>query len=176
MLRKQVMHMADARKPSVNTGSNDFTRMHKLAKQDFAHSIYLLPSESKKRMILKTFPEMSKEDITRQINYMDKLGEDDPLLLLQDDLYLEGGQYNISHLSPNFEITLLLAQTTGSIVLTDSDTRMSEFMKARRRSHLNTVDLWTEFTNSVHEGKAKYSIDAMFNAQLFQDHGHRMFK
>ena len=44
---------------------------------------------------------------------MKNIDENDPLTLLQDDLYEQGVQLMISSMSPNFEMLLFMTQLTG---------------------------------------------------------------
>lgn len=77
---------------------------------------------------------MSREKIDDIVQYMKTLNEDDPLALLQDDLYDHGGQLMISRMSPNFEMALFTAQVTGSAILTDSRTRWKEINLAQAKN------------------------------------------
>ena len=45
-----------------------------------------------------------------------------------------GGQFNVMKLAPNFEITMYLAQATGSCIVTDSLFRWTEVKKVSRRA------------------------------------------
>lgn len=64
--------------------------------------------------------------------------EDDPLAVLQEGSLEgegDGGQMNMFKLTPNFEITMYLAQATGACIVTDSPFRWREFRGAIRRQH-----------------------------------------
>jgi hypothetical protein len=59
------------------------------------------------------------------------LRERDPLAVLQEGS-LEGGQFTPFEMAPNFEITMYLAQATGSCIVTDSVFRWRELIAAAR--------------------------------------------
>jgi len=61
------------------------------------------------------------------------LGERDPLAVLQEGSLAgkkNGGQFTLIKMSPNFEITMYLAQATGSCIVTDSKFRWRELVAA----------------------------------------------
>jgi hypothetical protein len=86
--------------------------------------------------LLKASPgldELGLEDALRDI---EQLKERDPLAVLQEDSLAggeKGGQLNLSKLAPNFEITMYLAQATGSCIVTDSFFRWKEVKRAIRQ-------------------------------------------
>ena len=68
------------------------------------------------------------------LEYILKRRESDPITILQDDvLENDGGQLTMINMSPNFEISLYLAQATGSFIVTDSIFRWKEILHAQHR-------------------------------------------
>jgi len=69
------------------------------------------------------------------LGYIEQLKENDPLAVLQEDSLAggeKGGQLNLMKLAPNFEMTMYLAQATGSCIVTDSLFRWTEVKRAIR--------------------------------------------
>src|SRR5262249_23677759 len=70
------------------------------------------------------------------LHYIEQLKERDPLAVLQEDSLAggkEGGRLSLWKLAPNFEITMYLAQATGSCIVTDSFFRWNEVKTAVRQ-------------------------------------------
>jgi hypothetical protein len=89
-----------------------------------------------RRQLRKLKPDLDDEKVEAIIRASMRLREDDPLAVLQEgslDGGKEGGQMNMFQLAPNFEITMYLAQATGSCIVTDSPFRWNEVQGAIRR-------------------------------------------
>ncbi len=109
----------------------------RLAREDFARTQYGLPRDQLLRQVEQIMPEMSPEDQEELVDHITVQQQEDPLALLQDDLFGSGGQMTISNMAPNYEMSLFLAQATGSIILTSSQTRWEEIQHAAKG-----VDKW----------------------------------
>ncbi len=133
-LHRELLNMAEKRRVDTPINKEEAERMMELGKDDFARTMRGLSKEQLRRQIAKSSPELSREKIDDVVQYMKSLNEDDPLALLQDDLYAQGGQLMMSSMSPNFEMALFMAQVTGSTILTDSRTRWEEINTSQVRN------------------------------------------
>lgn len=70
------------------------------------------------------------------MRYIERLKNDDPLAVLQDGSLeggKNGGQFDVLKLAPNFEMTMYLAQATGSFIITDDRFRWAEILRTVSR-------------------------------------------
>lgn len=130
-LQHQMMHMAEARRGDVEIDQKEKDRMMELGKDDFARTMRGGAEEQLKKMCAKSSQKLSAKDIDDVVRYMKSLNENDPLALLQDDLFEQGGQLMTHCMAPNFEMALFMAQATGSAILTDSKARWGELAMAQ---------------------------------------------
>lgn len=145
-LRDQMLHMAKARSAYTKMDLRTDPRGNWLVREEHRRSLMLLPRDALRSQLLKASPELDEEKLQDTLRYIDRLKERDPLAVLQDDSLgggESGGQYNVMKLSPNFEMTLYLAQATGSTIVTDNSYRWSEIRKAavRRRDAQSQIGL-----------------------------------
>lgn len=130
-LHRELLNMATERRGNSPINEEETKRLMELGKDDFARTMRGFSKEQLIQQITKSSPELSRAEIDDVVQYMKSLNEDDPLTLLQDDLYTQGGQLMISSMSPNFEMALFTAQVTDSAILTDSRTRWEEIKTAQ---------------------------------------------
>ncbi|WP_316196487.1 DUF4238 domain-containing protein [Bradyrhizobium sp. SZCCHNS3053] len=136
-LRDQMFRMAQLR--SAGTTVNDLRedkQFKELARQEFQRSLLMLSQEDLRSQLLRFSPKLEKADIERALQAAELLKEQDPLAVLQPGSLgggKTGGQFNLMKLAPNFEMTLYLAQATGSFIVTDNIFRWNEIRRAVRR-------------------------------------------
>ena len=130
-VHKQMFEMAKERSKNCKIEGEEENLLIELQKEDFARSINMLPKEQQKKQITRFAPDLSTEKIDKLLKYMETQKVEDPYTLLQDDVMGEGGQLTIMSMAPNFEILFVIAQATGSILLTDSPFRWKEIKNAQ---------------------------------------------
>ena len=108
--------MADERSKGKQIVSKDKKLMEKLSREEFERTIWMIPKDKQKQQILRVFPDFTDDKVEKMLEYIERKRLADPFSLLQDDVIYggEGGQLLMSSMSPNFEMTLYIAQTTGS--------------------------------------------------------------
>lgn len=115
-----------------------------LAKEDQKRSMLLLPRDALRHQVLREPPELDGTAVEAVLDGFDRLRELDPLAVLQDGS-LEGGESGGQllpyKLAPNFEITMYLAQATGSCIVTDNQFRWRELETAAQRDMHSTPPL-----------------------------------
>jgi hypothetical protein len=142
-LRDQMLHMARARAAGTELRPSMEPRLEKIAREDFQRGLLLLPADALKAQLRKVSPDLSAADLDEALLGIEQLKERDPLAVLQEGSLAggkEGGQLNLMKLSPNFEMTMYLAQATGACIVTDSLFRWTEIQTAlaQRPNSLNS--------------------------------------
>lgn len=69
----------------------------------------------------------------------------------------------IASLSPNFEMALFIAQSTGSIILTDSRIRWEELKKSRHKVQGKVYYPFKDFLNYISSLSYVFSVDPIDN-------------
>ncbi|BEN35647.1 hypothetical protein SMKC041_22790 [Serratia marcescens] len=104
-------------------------------------------------------------------NEFEKGAESNPLVLLQKTQGGSKGQFTHFNMVPNFEMGLLIAQVTGSILVTDSNSRWKQFMSAQHRnqgianypwadtvSSLTSIPTDTKFLNTFNKSQGHFAL------------------
>jgi Protein of unknown function (DUF4238) len=134
-LRDQMLKMAKSRSRGMKIGPEEEAGFMEMIREEHKRGILLLPREALRRQVLRASPELDEEAVEAALEGFDVLRERDPLAVLQEGS-LEGGkgggQLTPFKMAPNFEITMYLAQATGSCIVTDSVFRWRELMAAAR--------------------------------------------
>ena len=135
-LRDQMLEMAKFRSRGMNVDPKEESGLKQMVEEDGKRAILLLPREGLRRLVVRTSPELDEEFVEAVLDRFDNLRELDPLAVLQEGS-LEGGEVGGQlmpyKMAPNFEITMYLAQATGSCFVTDSVFRWRELMVAAMR-------------------------------------------
>ena len=132
-LRDQMWHMAKSRSAGMQFDRREEPRIDQLMKQDLQRSLMSLPRDALRSQLLTASPGLDELGLEDAVRYIEQLKERDPLTVLQEDSLAggkKGGQLNLLKLAPNFEITMYLAQATGSCIVTDSFFRWKEVKRA----------------------------------------------
>jgi hypothetical protein len=126
-LRRQIMEEAQKRRDQVKLDDRAMESMKKLAREDFKRFIFNGSDERLRSFIKHANPNITNEKMEKLLQYIRKENEQDPLAMLRPSISGKGeGQMLISHLSPNLELGMFIAQATGSFILTNHPYRWSE--------------------------------------------------
>jgi len=141
-LRGQMLEMARFRSRGHKIDRREEVGLEQVMKGERERSLLLLSREGLRHHVLRTSPDLAEDAVEATLNGFDALRERDPLAVLQEGS-LEGGerggQFIPFKMAPNFEITMYLAQATGSCIATDSVFRWRELLAAAgRNSHGST--------------------------------------
>jgi len=135
-LRDQMFAMAKFRAQGMKVDPKEEAGFMEMMKEEQKRSMLLLPRDALRRQVVRQSPELDERAINAVLDGFDRLREQDPLAVLQEGS-LEGGkgggQLTPLKMAPNFEITMYLAQATGSCIVTDSIFRWRELILAARR-------------------------------------------
>lgn len=135
-LQRSAMELAQGRSTGLRKSERDFDMLRKLHEEDMQQTICMLPKDAQERMARRADPNATEESIQYYLQNLEKMREENPLVLLRDGVFgggEDGGQVTPFHLSPNFELMLVIAQATGAFVVTDSHHRWNELCAACHR-------------------------------------------
>lgn len=130
-LMRAMMDMATSRRGTVQS-RKDSEAYTKLAFEDFLNSIHMMPRDVKIRLLVSDFG-MPENLAEQSIDTLDANAEASPLTMLQPIEPGDGGQLMQFSMSPNYEMSLFTAQVTGSVIVTDSESRWLEYQAAQHR-------------------------------------------
>jgi len=147
-LRDQMFGMAKSRSGEVTVNPSEDSAYMEIMKSERKRSMLLMPREALRRQILRISPELNDQALEAVLSHFDALRKRDPLATLQEGSLQSGGQFIHHKMVPNFEITMYLAQATGSCVVTDSVFRWRELMAATARG-LQSASPLTQLQTAV---------------------------
>ncbi len=105
---------------------------HRLAIEDFLNLLAMLPKDKRIQALTHRFG-ITKEAAIEIISVFERNTDASPLVMLQQMHVDHSGQFIQNRVGPNYEMALLVAQVTGSVLVTDSGTRWQEFVSAQHR-------------------------------------------
>lgn len=159
-LQRQMLDMAEQRSKLLPIADEDFDLLMKLQMSDFKRSMYMLPKDVLRGQIHKAGLDVDEEAVEGILHYVDQLIAEDPLALIEDDGQRksddqgeEGGHMIMSNIMPNFEISLFLAQVTGSVLLTDNTYRWKEILSTQISDLFSIKPEWENLMSNVNSIK-----------------------
>jgi hypothetical protein len=135
-LRDQMFEMAKLRSRGIRVDSKQDPDFMNMMNDEHKRSMLLLPHDALRHQVLRISPELDEQAVEAVLDHFDIIREQDPLAVLQEGSLgggKNGGQFTHYKMVPNFEITMYLAQATGSCIVTDSVFRWRELMAATAR-------------------------------------------
>ena len=129
-LREDVLDMAQKRLRDKDLDESDIGDMRELTFADTERVLHSMSRSEQRAIIQQKFPSMSEAKLIEILQHLEEKRLRDPLALLQEDMLFEEGQLIRLNLAPNFELGLLLAQLTGSAIVTDNKHRWKEIERA----------------------------------------------
>lgn len=157
LLHLEMRAMAEHRRDSQIIDENEKELLKIMNKDDFNRILRMLPREKQIHRIRQALPEISNDELEALLEYRKVLNEQDPLVLLQEYDFSESGLFMIGSLAPNFEMALFIAQSTGSIIVTDSETRWQELRTAQSRVNGIVTYPWDDYRKVIEEQEYFFS-------------------
>ena len=117
-----------------------YTRMFT---EDLLNSTAMMPREIRIQLLISQFG-VDENVATQTIDALEGVADTSPFVMLQQVEPVGGGQFIIPKMGPNYEMALLIAQITGSILVTDSTSKWHELMEAQHRSQGIVTYPWNE--------------------------------
>tara|TARA_B110000090_G_scaffold137615_1_gene151319 strand:- start:66 stop:1214 length:1149 start_codon:yes stop_codon:yes gene_type:complete len=148
-LQHQMMSMAAKREDNSYISERDMKKAAVLGVEDLLNLTFMLPWQEKERMIRAEFPFLTDEQISTLKSEVEANAPTNPLILLQDTVMSGSGQLMMFQMNPNYEMALFIAQATGSVIVTDSETRWHEFQRAQHRDQGIVSYPWNLINNFI---------------------------
>lgn len=143
-LMRGMMEMAKERSLKQQILTNqDQHLLTSISIEDLLNSTAIMPREARIQLLIHEFG-LDEEEATNTIDELESQAEISPLMLLQKTGYKDSGQFLQFRMAPNYEMSLLIAQATGSVLVTDSSSRWQELMSAQHRVHGIASSPWSE--------------------------------
>ncbi|PKI01925.1 DUF4238 domain-containing protein [Glaciecola sp. 33A] len=133
-LMRAMMEMARERGDRRDIVTGQDRRLHfRLSTEDLLNSTVMMPREARIQLLIGQFG-LDEGAATQLIDELGRIAEVSPLTLLQQVEPRLSEQLVQFRMGPNYEMALLIAQATGSVLVTDSSTRWQELISAQHRA------------------------------------------
>ncbi len=133
-LMRAMMAMARERGDRQKILNERDHRLHfRLFTEDLLNSTAMMPKEARVQLLISEFG-LDEDVATQTIDTLEEAAEASPLVMLQQVELRDSGQFQHFRMGPNYEMALLIAQVTGSVLVTDSGSRWQELMVAQHRA------------------------------------------
>jgi len=154
-LRDQMYRMAQLRSRGLKVDPKQDAAFMELMKEEYERRMLHMPREAFGRQIRRHSPELEEKAVESVLDQFDVLRERDPLVVLQGGSLEdrdEGGHFIPLKMAPNFEISMYLAQATGSCIVTDNEYRWRELTVAARRN-AHTLPMLSQLRGEMEQAK-----------------------
>lgn len=155
-LMKAMLDMATSRRGTVKS-ERDIEAYTKLAIEDFLSSINMIPRDVKIGLLVSDWG-MSEEVAARSIDTLEANAEASPLSMLQPIKSGSGGQFMQFSIAPNYEMSLFIAQVTGSVIITDSESRWMELQSSQHKQKGLVSYPWEKIYGQIGRIPLDYSM------------------
>ena len=148
-LREEAMNMAKKRLGDIVIDESDVEDIRELMFADAKRILFSRSESGQREIIQQQSPSISEVELIKVLQHLKNERLEDPLALLQEDVLLNGGQLMPINLTPNFELGLLIAQLTGSIIITDHKYRWKEIESAILNSNEAESEDWSKLARAI---------------------------
>ncbi len=143
-LMKTMMEMARERGDRQEIlNEQDRQLFYRMSIEDLLNSTAMIPKEARIQLLISEFG-LDEDSATQMIDELEHASEASPLVMLQQAELRDGGQLLQFRMGPNYEMALLIAQVTGSVLVTDSGSRWQELMAAQHRTQGIATYPWSD--------------------------------
>jgi len=156
-LMEAVMEISAARAPTRNICEVDRKRCFELTTEDLLNTVAIMPQAVKIQTLTQQFG-LTEIDAKRAISDLESQAESSPLMMLQRSDSGEEGQFLLFKMAPNYEMSLLTAQATGSVLITDSGSRWQELVRAQHTNQGVVNYPWDSALQHVHSSPLDYRL------------------
>lgn len=115
----------------------------RMTTEDLLNSTAMMPRDARIQLMIREFG-LDEKTATQTITELESTAEASPLVMLQQVEHKNSGQLINFRMGPNYEMALLIAQVTGSVLVTDSSSRWKELMSAQHRKQGLVSYPWNE--------------------------------
>lgn len=172
-LRDQMMAMARARSRTIKFGPSDDPRLEAVMQEDMRRMMLNMPTETLAKRMLEMAGDDEPIGINTLVELIEQMKVDDMLAILQGDPLMDGGQFEVMKMAPNFEIAMYLAQATGAQILTDSIFRWRELQAALARRHLGTTPALIQLQREIASTPVEFPVGHQAIFRVLDDRSFR---
>ncbi|MBJ9083258.1 DUF4238 domain-containing protein [Citrobacter freundii] len=166
-LKRGMMNMINERRQKEQViNKQDYMLLHGLMVEDVLNSLAGNSKEEKIQFISETLG-IDKVDADELVSVFERESEQSPLMMLQALPTGRCGQFMMNRMEPNYEMALLIAQVTGSVLVTDSGSRLRQFMSAQHRNQGVASYPWSDMLSSFKQ----IPIDVQFLYEFNKSQG-----
>lgn len=160
-LMKAMMNMASFRHGIVES-KRDIETNRQLAVEDYLNSINMMSRDVKVQSLIGDFG-MTADEAVHLIDALDATQEASPLAMLQPISPGNGGLFMQFSMVPNYEMALFTAQVTGSVIVTDSESRWMELQMAQHRALGVVTYPWNDIYAQINRIPIDYHMVESYN-------------
>lgn len=175
-LQQYTKELALKRLENISFSGRDKEMIDRIQKEETILSKCMLPRDKQIQMIQHISPGMSDEDIEKILTHLKIMREENPLAILKEGFYADGSQISTFQLVPNFELLLLIAQATGSFILTDSNNRWAELVAASHRNSGIVISRISKLENITTSTESPLCDDLSVAFKLLYDGKNILFR
>lgn len=148
-LLKAMMEMAIVRsKKNENLCEQDKRLYFRLAIEDILNSSSMAPRNSRIKLLVSELG-LDEAAAIQTIEELEKKAEASALVMLQPPDDKNSGQFLQFSMGPNYEMSLFIAQISGSVLITDSGSRWQELLAAQHRNQGLVFYPWKDIFSQV---------------------------
>lgn len=169
-LKFAMMEMIKERRQKKDIfNEHDYQLLHSLMLDDMLNCT-IGKSKDGKIQLIKDELGVTSEIAAEIISASEREAEHSPLTMLQDLPSGKNGQFIMNRMEPNYEMSLFIAQVTGSVVITDSGSRWNQLMSAQHRAQgmvtypwssvlscFNKIPIDIDFLYSINKSQGKFA-------------------
>jgi hypothetical protein len=142
-LREQIMREAENRRDQVKLDDLAIKPMEKLMKDDYKRFLFNGSDSQIKHIVKKASPQIKDQELEETLKYIRQENEKDPYSILHPvEPGKNTGQLLMSHLTPNLELGMFLAQAMGAFILTHHPYRWYEICSSINYFYGNYQSPW----------------------------------
>ncbi|WP_447507160.1 DUF4238 domain-containing protein [Acinetobacter oleivorans] len=148
-LKKAMINMSQHRRQLIEIKNTEDHKFYlQIIIEDLLNTISMMPLNVRIITLINKF-KLDQNQALEIINEFDSNIEKSSLALLQPLTPEKDGQFIKYCMGPNYEMTLLTSQVTGSVIVTDSGLRWQELMDAQHRTHGLATYPWNKMLNAI---------------------------
>lgn len=141
LMRAMLGMAAERGRKKYNMCEEELRFYSRMATEDLLNSTCMMPKDARAQLMIDTFG-LNEASAEQAITDFDSTAEASPLVLLQSVDPQNSGQFMQFRMGPNYEMALLIAQVTGSVLVTDSDVKWQELMSSQHRNQGIVNNSW----------------------------------
>ncbi|MEN6671108.1 DUF4238 domain-containing protein [Psychrobacter sp. B38] len=149
-LFSEILDMVELRgKESVS--EEEKKQFIRLGREDRLNLAFSLLDKERKLLLIDEFSDCTEKEIEEIDKALAEKAKYDPLVPLKDFMTNSTTQNIPFVLVPNYEMSMFIAQVTGSVIVTDSESRWMEFQLAQHRGNGIVHYPWKPIHDSINK-------------------------